>query len=169
MKHILIILSLFNAVGLLAQQSPEKLGDMVFKIYKSSNIAALNPYIATADEALLFAKTLGKNYTKDEADLFREDYVYRDSIFKVKCANMLEKGKLEGIEWNKIVFVENINEVEEYSLSSTDESKTARLGTFSVIFSYTDKKYKLTIRDFIDLAGIYRIIGDSITLSRYND
>lgn len=167
-KTALLVLFLGLSTLVQAQKTPEELAQFLYKAIRAENVKAVGTYLCTPDEALLFSKTLGYSYTKEQGDDYKANQLVIDTAFIDQCRFIITEGKGKGIVWAKTEFVSVKNGIETYILSSKDESKTADMGPVSVIFKHGADHFILTFATAFEASGRWRITGEEIKLKRYN-
>ena len=166
----MVLLLMFLPAIMWGQKTPVELADYLFKALRAENVKAVGTYLATPDEALVFSKRLGYNYTKDQGDDYKLEQLRIDTAFIDQVNYVLKDGKVnKSIVWAKTEFVKVKSGVETYILSSLDESKTADMGPISVIFKSGNDQFILTFVQAFEATGRWRITGESIKLKRYTE
>jgi hypothetical protein len=160
-KILKTIILFLVSTPLLAQETPEDLGKMVFTIFKNQDIETLKGLTPTANEALDFYTKLDSTVFFGKEDDFKRKYSSRDSMFKEKCIAIM-MGKA-GVDF-KSAILEEVKYFEK-PLGQTSTGNALTKTYIEICFLSEKKKYSLLFRGIHKFGGIWKL-GESVRIKK---
>jgi hypothetical protein len=163
MKKWILIFSLIfvGILPVLAQQSPEKLGERIFELFKneSYNFRELLP---NEDQLIDLVESKNPELVQNRADDFRKEYPNLVKRFNQKCRDILEAGVAIGISWPDIELISIEPYKKKINLKYEDQSATVEITKLCINFSCVQREFSLVFDAVVEYGNQYLVSNDAI-------
>jgi hypothetical protein len=162
-RILLLIILLLNIISTQAQNTPKKLGERIFELFKneSHNFRELLP---SEDQIINLVESKNPELVKNRADDFQKEYPTLVKRFNKKCQDILEAGAAIGIVWQEIELTSVKPYKKTIGITYGNSSAKVEITKLYVNFSSGKREFSLIFDAVVEYDGQFLVSNDAIVV-----
>jgi hypothetical protein len=164
----LFILILIGILPLMAQNTPEELGEKIFDLFKNESYS-FKELIPTENQLIDKVESRAPELVQNRVEDFRKEYPNLVKRFNLKCEEILGDGAAKGIIWQGI----ELRSIKPYKknigLKYEDQTVTVEITKLCIYFSSNQKEFLLVFNSVFDFDGQFLVSDDAIELEELKE